>query len=195
MQILRDSGAQAVIMVGAYQACAGFIRDARTSGWNVPIHSVSFVGADQMLKLLRDEEAKSSKKLTARLVVTQVVPSYTDTTIPLVRQYRAAMDKYRPALPDGVGDGSYKPTASYGFGSLEGYLNGKVFLAVLQKTGPDLTRRKFYETAEHMGRFDVGLGVPLEFSPSRHQALDKVWFTYASAQGWSPTDDPARALK
>jgi ABC-type branched-subunit amino acid transport system substrate-binding protein len=191
LKILRDAGVDAVMMVGAYQACAALVRDARAAGWNVPLHNVSFVGADQMLRLLRDEEKKTGKKLTDNLIVTQVVPSYNDRKIPLVRDYAAAIDKYNPRLPQGVGDGSYVPASSYSFGSLEGYLNARVFLAVLEKTGKDLTRKSFYDAAERMGKFDVGLGVPLELSPARHQALDKVWFTYVSADGWASRDDPS----
>ena len=104
MKLLRDAAAQAVIMVGAYQASAGFVRDARESGWDAPIHSVSFVGAEQMLHLLRAEEEKTGRKLTGRLIVTQVVPAYTDTGIPLVREYQAAIDKYHPQAPAGVGN-------------------------------------------------------------------------------------------
>lgn len=194
VKLLRDAGAQAVIMAGAYQACAGFVRDARISGWTAPIHSVSFVGADQMLRLLNEAEQQTGRKLTERLIVTQVVPVYTDTSIPLVREYRAAMDKYKPVVAAGVSDGSYQPLARYSFGSLEGYLNAKVFIAILERTGATLTRKSFYQATEKMGRFDVGLGVPLEFSTARHQALDKVWFTYVTRDGWRTTDDLSAAL-
>ncbi len=46
-----------------------------------------------------------------------------------------------------------------------------------------------------MGRFDVGLGVPLEFSQTRHQASNKVWFSYPTTEGWATTDDLAGVLK
>ena len=58
--------------------------------------------------------------------MTQVVPHIADTKVPLVREYRAAIDKYKPTMPTGVGDGSYQPKSSYSFGSLEGYLNTKL---------------------------------------------------------------------
>lgn len=41
VKILRSAGADAVIAVGVYGPCAAFIRDARLSGWNVPIANVS----------------------------------------------------------------------------------------------------------------------------------------------------------
>jgi branched-chain amino acid transport system substrate-binding protein len=85
--------------------------------------------------------------------------------------------------------------AKHSFGSLEGYLSARAFLAVLEKTGPGLTRMSFYAAAEGMGQFDLGVGAMAEFSPTRHQALDKVWFTYATADGWKPTESPSSVIR
>ena len=46
--ILQDAKPDAIISVGAYAACAAFIRDARKAGLNVPIANVSFVGSESM---------------------------------------------------------------------------------------------------------------------------------------------------
>ena len=45
VEILRDAGADAVVVVGSYAAAAGFIRDARDRGWRVPIATLSFAGS------------------------------------------------------------------------------------------------------------------------------------------------------
>ncbi|MGH7440257.1 MAG: ABC transporter substrate-binding protein [Polyangiaceae bacterium] len=193
--ILKAAGVDAVVAIGSYQACGAFVRDARESGWNVPIHDVSFVGADQLLSLLIAEEAKTKKKIVQNLVNTQVVPYYADTSVPAVVSYRAAIDRYQPDVPPGVSDGSYHATAKYTFGSLEGYVSGRAFLAVLARAGKDLTRKGFYDAAEHMGQFDLGVGAPAELSPTRHQVLEKVWFTVATPDGWRPTETPASMLK
>jgi ABC-type branched-subunit amino acid transport system substrate-binding protein len=195
VKLLRDAKVDAIVAVGAYQACAALVRDARSAGWLVPIHNVSFVGADQMLALLLAEEHKRGTRLTQNLINTQVVPSYDDVSVKLVREYRAAMDRYNPTAPKGTGSDPYTPKSKYTFGSLEGYLSARVFLRVLQKAGKDLTRRGFYQAAESMGRFDIGLGVPAELSESRHQALDRVWFTTVGKTGWTPLRDPATALR
>jgi ABC-type branched-subunit amino acid transport system substrate-binding protein len=192
VKLLRDAKVDAIVAVGAYQACAALVRDARSAGWLVPIHNVSFVGADQMLALLVAEEHKRGTRLTQNLINTQVVPSYDDLNVKLVREYRAAMDRFNPTIPNS--NGQYTPKAKYSFGSLEGYLSARVFLRVLQKAGKDLTRRGFYQAAESMGRFDIGLGVPAELSDSRHQALDAVWFTTVGKTGWTPVRDPASSL-
>lgn len=194
VNILRAAKADAIIAVGSYKACAAFVRDVRRSGWDVPIHNVSFVGADQLLNLVREEEKKGGGHLTKNLINTQVVPSYNDTSLPLVRDYRAAMDRFRPVRPPDVGDATYTPASLYSFGSLEGFLSARAFLAVLRRAGRNLTRQGFYEAAEKMGPFDVGLRFPAELSPTRHQALDDVWFTYVTPNGWEATDDPSKVI-
>jgi hypothetical protein len=104
------------------------------------------------------------------------------------------MDKYNPVAPQLTG-GAYRPANKYSFGSLEGYLDAKLFLAILEKAGKELSRSSFYSAAEGLTKFDIGLGAPIELSKTRHQALDKVWFTYATPEGWKSTVDPASVLK
>ncbi|MGH7271957.1 MAG: ABC transporter substrate-binding protein, partial [Polyangiaceae bacterium] len=195
VKILRDAQVDGVVMVGSYQACAAFIRDARTSGWDAPIAGVSFVGADQMLKLLEDEERRSGRTIVKNLINTQVVPYYGDTTVPVVRDYRAAIDRYNPTVPIGVSDGSYKPESKYSFGSLEGFISARAMVRVLEAAGRGLTRKSAYAAAEGMGRFDIGLGVDGEFSHERHQMLDRVWLTWAGPDGWRPVEKLASVLK
>lgn len=223
MKSLKKAGVEAVIMVGSYQACGGAIRDAREMGWDVPIHNVSFVGAEQMLDFLKKDQDKVDNILE-NLIVSQVVPHYDDTDLPAVQQYRKAMDKYNPRVPDKAKGEGYTPSGKYSFGSLEAYLTGQVYLKVLRQTGKDLTRKKFITTAESgmcdepetevtgdggadktKGgggavqkpgdcTFDIGVGVPASFGPEDHQALDKVWFTYATEDGWRPTDDVSKVI-
>src|SRR5262249_14426796 len=76
----------AVICVGTYAACAGFIRDMRDRGVDCPVATISFVGGGAMLKLLSTAGQESSKDYTSRLVSSQVVPSYDDDSVPTVRE-------------------------------------------------------------------------------------------------------------
>jgi branched-chain amino acid transport system substrate-binding protein len=194
IKILRDAGVDVVVMVGSYQACAAFVRDARLSGWMVPIGGVSFVGADQMLRLLQAEEKSTGRKIIDNLVNTQVVPHYVDESVPVVREYREAIQKYHPTAPAQFANSGYRSTMEFTFGSLEGYVDAKAFLAILEATGQALTRRTFYSAAEHMGPFDLGLNAPAELSAQRHQVLDKVWWTVATPEGWRPIDVPGPLL-
>ncbi|MGC1850659.1 MAG: ABC transporter substrate-binding protein, partial [Pseudolabrys sp.] len=128
--IMQRLQPDAVVCVGTYPACAGFIRDMRDRGVDCPIATISFVGGGAMLKLLSAAERESNKDYMSRLVSSQVVPSYNDDSVPAVREYREAMDRYRDAImpPDSLlyphgktVEREYAPLP-YGFISLEGYL-------------------------------------------------------------------------
>src|SRR5262249_39533001 len=99
VEIVRKSDADAVIAIGAYAACAAFVRDARDAGLDVPIANISFVGSESLLGLLTEHGKAKGKDYTANLLNSQVVPSYHDTSLPAVRQYREMMAKHRPLPP------------------------------------------------------------------------------------------------
>ena len=66
VDILRKGDPDAVICVGAYAACAAFVRDARDAGWDVPIANVSFVGSESLLALLKQAGEAVRQGLHAR---------------------------------------------------------------------------------------------------------------------------------
>ena len=55
VEILKSASPDAVVCIGAYAACAAFARDAVDLGLEVPIANLSFVGSENMLKLLTEE--------------------------------------------------------------------------------------------------------------------------------------------
>ena len=185
--IMQRVDPDAVVCVGTYPACAGFVRDLRDRDVDCPVATLSFVGGEAMLKLLSAAEQESNKEYTSRLVSSEVVPSYNDDSVPAVREYREAMDRYRDAilLPDSLlyphgktAEQEYAPLP-YGFISLEGYLNAKLFTAILQRMGADPRRADLAATVLAMGDFDLGMGQPLSFGgeTDRRQASDKVYYT------------------
>jgi ABC-type branched-subunit amino acid transport system substrate-binding protein len=176
VEILKNAGAEAVISVGAYAACAGFIRDARDMGLDVPIANVSFVGSEFMINLLLEEEKKTGKKYTYNLINSQVVPSYEDMSLPAVRQYRAFMDKYNPMPPPELMEVDYKPL-KYSFVSFEGFLNAKVIVEVLKRLGKTPKRQNIKTVVEHIKNLDIGIDEKISFSKTKHQALDRVYYT------------------
>lgn len=190
VEVLMSAGVDVVVSIGAYEACAAFIRDMRLAGFKGPIANVSFVGAESLLELLINEEEKRKIKLTSKLVNSQVVPPWDKTSIPLVKKYQAMMDKYKPQVPDHLMDPNYKP-AKYSFVSLEGFLNAVVLVDILKRSPKELTRANFVETLEKTKNLDIGLGLPINFSETRHQALDNVFFTtvkngrYTLIENWS----------
>ncbi len=186
---LKASNCGCVVMVGAYQGCGGMIRQARESGWYVPMHNVSFVGATQMLKLLREHEQKTHKVITDNLINTQVVPNFTDTSYAVVKDYRELRARYPAvALPE-----TYKEccgpkaetwsAADYSFGQLEGFINAKLFVDILQKAGRDLTREKFKAVAAghatdlggFKGRYGLDAAAP---EKPANQFANQVYVTY-----------------
>jgi branched-chain amino acid transport system substrate-binding protein len=185
--IMQRLQPDAVVCVGTYPACAGFVRDMRDRGADCPVATISFVGGEAMLKLLSAAERHLSKDYTSRLVSSQVVPSYQDDSVPTVREYREAMDRYRDAImpPDSLiypkgktAEREYAPLP-YGFISLEGYLDAKLFVAILQRMGPDPRRADLAQTVLTIGDFDLGIEQPLSFggATGRRQASDQVYYT------------------
>jgi ABC-type branched-subunit amino acid transport system substrate-binding protein len=185
--IMQRLQPDAIVCVGTYPACAGFVRDMRDRDVNCPVATISFVGVGPMLKLLSAAERESNKDYTSLLVSSQVVPNYNDDSVPAVREYREVMDRYRDAImpPDSLlyprgkaAEREYTPLP-YGFVSLEGYLNAKLFVMILQRMGADPRRADLAGAVLAMGDFDLGMGQPLFFGgdTARHQASDKVYYS------------------
>jgi ABC-type branched-subunit amino acid transport system substrate-binding protein len=193
VDILRKAGADAVIAVGAYAACAAFVRDARDAGWDVPIANISFVGSESLLNVLAEHGRAGGKDYTANLLNSQVVPSYHDTSLPAVREYRELMAKHKPLPPAEYRDTAYR-SPEYSFVSLEGFLNAKLLVEILRKGGAG-DRRELKKAAEAIEGIDLGIGEPITFRPNRHQALNRVYFTVVSDGRFAPLTDWARWSK
>jgi ABC-type branched-subunit amino acid transport system substrate-binding protein len=174
--ILREGEPDAVICIGAYAACAAFVRDARDAGWGVPIANVSFVGSESLLALLAEAGQQSGKDYTGGLINSQVVPSYHDTDLPAVRRYRELMDRHKPMPPEALRPQGYKPLP-YSFVSFEGYLNAALLVEALRKMGDRPERARFREVMESLDRVDLGLDEPVSFGPKKHQGSGQVYYT------------------
>ena len=190
---LRRAGVDVVLCTGAYQGCGAFVRTARDTGWNVPISNLSFVGADAMLAILTKHGKSTGRDYTRALVNSQVVPSYDDTSLPAVAEYRLLMDRHNPPVPEALRDPSYA-VQRYSFISFEGFVNAKVIVEALQRTGPQPTRAAFRQALESLRGLDLGIGAALSFGPERHQGLDSVYFTRVERERWVPIADWSSAI-
>ncbi len=188
VDILKRGKPDAVVCVGAYAACAAFIRDARDSGLDVPIANLSFVGSENLLGLLERAGAARGRDYTAGLLNTQVVPSYEDLRLPAVREYRALMDEMDPAPPAVADVEGYSPLR-YSFVSFEGYFNAKVMAHILGLMGPDVARSRMAAATESVKDMDIGIDEPVSFSPSRRQGLNAVYFTTVREGKFAPVTD------
>ena len=158
---LSKADAQAVIMICAYKSCAAFIREMKKAGSQPTFLNVSFVGS----RALEQELGKEARGVE----ISQVVPFPWDQTIPIVHEYRKAIEE---------AGGGMEP----GFGTLEGYIAAKVTAEGIRRAGRGLTRESFARAMESMGDYDVG-GFRVSFGPNDHEASKFVDLTLISKDG------------
>jgi ABC-type branched-subunit amino acid transport system substrate-binding protein len=150
-----------VVQIGAYKACAAFIREARKAGYGGTFFNVSFVGTEA----LGDELGKEARGI----MVSQVMPSPFSTNTPISREY---LDAARKAGPDA------KPNYS----SMEGYLAAKVLAEGLRRAGRAPTRDALVAGLESIQNFDFG-GFRVDFSARNHAASSYVDLSMLTQDG------------
>lgn len=158
---IQTNQPEAVIIIGAYKPAAAMISWSRFTNFNPVFINISFVGSNA----LKDE----LKAYGIGVYVTQVVPFPTDDSIPVVADYLAALD-------------AHVPEAVPGFVSLEGYLAGRLAVAVLERCGPDIRRECFTVGLRERGEFDFG-GFELHYGENDNQGSDSVFWTVLRADG------------
>jgi hypothetical protein len=175
--------------VGAYAACAAFIRDARDAGWDVPIANVSFVGSESLLGLLTSCGKERDRDYSTNLINSQVVPSYNSDKLPAVREYKELMDQYGPQVPAQFANESYAPLR-YSFVSMEGFLDAKVLVEILKRMEPEMDPARLRSVVESIDSLDIGIDVPVSFGPRKHQGMDQIYYVtvedgrFIPIQGW-----------
>jgi eukaryotic-like serine/threonine-protein kinase len=75
------------------------------------------------------------------------------------------------------------PNEDPNFGSEEGYIDAVILVEGLRRAGRDLTTDTLVDALETISGLDLGLGTPLRFGPSMHQASHKVWGTVLDSSG------------
>ena len=181
VEILKAGSPDAVICIGAYAACAAFARDAVDLGLHIPVANLSFVGSENLQRVLR-ERRSDPDSYTRFLVNSQVVPAYDDATFPAVTEYHRLMFQYDPQLPEDLerltGGESYQPLAR-GFVSLEGFLNAKLMTEILRRLGGRLDKSRLEEAVFTISNFPLGIGELVSFGPNRRQGMQRVYYTVA----------------
>ncbi len=147
---------QAVVLIGAYSACAEFIKLSKNKiNDEVIFCNISFVGTESLQEALGG--------YGEGIIVSQVVPSPHNTNIPLIKEFKHAMDKYQHDSPITLT-------------SLEGYIVGKLFCEIAAAVVGELSRENFIKTMQKVGQFDLG-GLVLTFGENDHQGMEKVYLT------------------
>ncbi|MFH0790671.1 MAG: ABC transporter substrate-binding protein [Candidatus Omnitrophota bacterium] len=148
---------EAVVMVGTYSPLAKFVKDAKKAGLTKTLfYTVSFVGPEAFAKELGDS--------TDNCIVSQVVPTYEDASLPVITEYTEALKKYYP-------------NDTPNFVSLEGFANAKILIEGLTRAGKELTREGFIDAIESIKPGQIGTGLHFSYGPNDHVGLEKVYLT------------------
>ena len=157
LDLVCGSDAEAVVMIGTYGPCAKFVRLAKQRKNAMIFHAVSFVGAEELAKILGPE--------AEGIIITQVVPPPWETMLlPAAGQYTGLLKRYFP---------EEEPS----FVGFEGFLNAVVLVEGLKRAGRDLTREGLIGSIEGIHQFSLQIANALDYSPTDHQGLRHVYFT------------------
>ncbi len=142
-QAIAKGSPQAVIMMAFGTGIFPFIKAARGIV-GAPIYCPSVANAKALLDALGDD--------ARGLAYTVTIPYPWRQTTPLMRDYNRAMEEAKHPVD---------------YDHLTGYLNMRVLLAVLARTGKSITSQALVSTLERMKRVDIG-GYVLDFSATNH---------------------------
>lgn len=99
--------------------------------------------------------------------VAQVVPNLANPTIPVIKAYQDAIRKL-----GGV---------EAGYSSLEGYVNARILIEALRRTGRNGTREKLVDALQSMRPYDTG-GFEVRYGPNDHEGTNFVELTYFNGE-------------
>lgn len=151
---------EAVVTVAPYKPVAQFVKVAHQVQLNALFVAISFVGSDSL--------AKELGSAGTGVIVSQVVPSPWDDSLPVIAAYQRAI-------------GAADPNAKPGFVSLEGYLVGRLAVEALKRIKGEVTREALLN-AINEAPFNIG-GVTLTYGPAKNQGSNQVYFTILQPDG------------
>ncbi|WP_319761487.1 ABC transporter substrate-binding protein [Maridesulfovibrio sp.] len=156
---IKDSGAEAVFMIGTSGPCIKFMNSLQREGISPVYYTVSFMGAREFARKLNFQDEL--------IIMSQVVPPFADDNDLAESEasdYIRLLDKYYPEdSPSLVG--------------LEGFFNARILVEGLQRSGRELSRNGFIKAIESMNKYEIAPGVTVSYGAMDHQGMDKVYFT------------------
>ena len=150
-----------VIGTTLYRTSADFIKQAKKAGSGAQFANTSFVGASALATELGQQGTG--------VVVAQVVPPYARQSIPVVKEYQAAIEKQLGKK-------------EFSFTSLEAYICAKVLAEGIRRAGTNLTRESLLKALNSINNYDAG-GYVVSFSPTNHNGSKFVELTAISKGG------------
>lgn len=158
---IKEVKPEVIVLVGAYKANALFIQKAKQHpNFKETIFCViSFGDANAVVQELQEK--------TDNIIFSQVVPSYNDNSIGVIKEYALLMKRYYPNEP-------------LGFISLESFIAAKTVVEAIKSIEGNLTQRKFLNAIKQLPN-DFLEGIPTHFENS--QLLNDVYlFEYKNSQ-------------
>jgi ABC-type branched-subunit amino acid transport system substrate-binding protein len=150
---------QAIVLVSLSGTTANAIRKLRKSGYSGSFMAFSIVGIDPLY-------AELGKDIGG-IVISQVVPSPRPSAIPIVKEYRAAVD-------------NSDQTPSYE--GLEGFIAAKVVGEAVRRAGRAFTTASLQRVMTAMTDYDVG-GFRVNLRPGLRDASRTIDLISISADG------------
>lgn len=160
IQSILAAKPEAIVQIGAYKACATFIRLARAKGYGGNFYNVSFVGT----QALSDELGAMARGV----VVSQVMPFPYSPVSALSGEYLAALKDKRGLSPN--------------YSGMEGFVAAKTFTEALRRAGRTLTREGFLTAVQGMRNVNLG-GFVLDFGPRKNTGSGFVELTLLTEDG------------
>ena len=166
---IRESNPQAIIVIGTPAPVATLVKWTRlieTGDEKVLVMTTSFAGSNALPNQLGSQGSG--------VFVTQVVPAPTHSSIPVVAEYRQALD----SLPMDPNVARPEPDPV----SLEGYLAGRLAIEALRRCGDDVTRQCFMDAIINRDPIDIG-GFRLEYGDGDNQGSNAIFIAAIDEYG------------
>lgn len=152
---------QVVVVALPQPPAADLIREIRRGGSDAQIVALSTSDPDALAKALGPGGTG--------IALSQVVPPLAQISLPVVSEYRAALEAE-------TGRTAHDPR------SLEAYIAAKVFAESVRRAGPGLSREALWRALDAMSFYDAG-GYTVAFSRNRRQGSTRVYLMAIGQDG------------
>lgn len=144
---IAKAAPQAIIVVSAGKPSIDFVDAYSNAGHRSTFYMLSVISNSQLVNALGDR--------ARGIVVSQVVPSPWNQSVPAAREFQALANK--------------QAITEYTFGHMEGFLSAKFLVEGLKRAGSSPNRESLIRGLETMKRVDLG-GYFVDFSPTQHSS-------------------------
>jgi branched-chain amino acid transport system substrate-binding protein len=159
---IKDSDAQAILMISVNKPTAAFVKRYRELGGGAQLYNISVVDPAEIVKLAGLRNAHG-------LGISQVVPYPYTPRLAAVREYQELLKRHAP-------------DQQINYTSFEEFLGAKVLVEGLRRAGPNPTRARVLAALETMSTFDLG-GISVGYSPQNRVGSRYVEVTVIGSTG------------